>query len=55
MVTAVRNSRVSHRHLTRGLIDGTGNGAALTRSGKQLLALLTDDFPVVDAARPESR
>jgi hypothetical protein len=50
VVTAVRNSRVSHRHLTRGLIDGQGNGAALTRSGKQLLALLTDDFPTPVAA-----
>lgn len=53
VVTAVRNSRVSHRHLTRGLIDGQGNGAALTRSGKQLLALLTDDFPL--PAAPEAR
>jgi Peptidase family M23 len=46
VVTAVRNSRIGHRHLTRGLIDGQGNGAALTRSGKQLIALLTDDFPM---------
>jgi hypothetical protein len=46
VVTAVRNSKIGHRHLTRGLIDGQGNGAALTRSGKQLIALLTDDFPL---------
>jgi hypothetical protein len=52
VVTAVRNSRVGHRHLTRGLIDGQGNGAALTRSGKQLIALLTDDFPMPAAGAP---
>jgi hypothetical protein len=52
VVTAVRNSRVSHRYLTRGLIEGTGNGAALTRSGKQLVALLTDDFPMPPPAAP---
>ncbi|MCW1886641.1 M23 family metallopeptidase [Luteolibacter flavescens] len=46
VVTAVRDSRVNHRHLTRGLIDGQGDKAVLTRSGKQLLALLTDDFPI---------
>jgi hypothetical protein len=50
-VTAVRNSRIAHRHLTRGLIDGNGPSATLTRSGKQLLALLTDDFPKEAAAR----
>lgn len=50
-VTAVRNSRIAHRHLTRGLIDGNGPSATLTRSGKQLIALLTDDFPKEAAAR----
>jgi len=44
-VTAVRNSRIAHRHLTRNLIDGNGTNATLTRSGKQLIALLTDSFP----------
>jgi hypothetical protein len=52
IVSAVRDSKVSHRHLTRGLIDGTGNAANLTRSGKQLLALLMDDFPVVEEPAP---
>jgi len=46
IVSAVRNSRISHRHLTRGLIDGNGTNATLTRSGKQLIALLTDSFPM---------
>lgn len=45
-VTAVRPSTVPHRYLTRGLITGEGNHATLTPSGKQLVALLTDDFPV---------
>ncbi|MEK7954027.1 M23 family metallopeptidase [Luteolibacter soli] len=52
VVTAVRNSRVNHRYLTRGLIDGQGNGAALTASGKHLIALLTDDFPAQPATAP---
>ena len=46
VVSAVRNSRIPHRYLTRGLIDGNGNSATLTRSGKQLIALLTDNFPL---------
>ncbi|QJE95067.1 M23 family metallopeptidase [Luteolibacter luteus] len=50
-VTAVRSSRVSHRLLTRGLIDGkAGGNATLTRSGKQLIALLTDSFPTTPPA-----
>lgn len=50
LVTGVRNSRVGHGYLTRGLLTGSGNSAALTRSGKQLIALLTDDFPIPAAA-----
>lgn len=46
LITAVRNSEVPHRYLTRGLLTGTGPQAALTDSGKKLIALLTDDFPV---------
>lgn len=46
MVSAVRDSKISHRLLTRGLIDGKGTNATLTRSGKQLIALLTDSFPM---------
>ena len=43
----MRNSPIGHRYLTRGLIDGKGNTATLTKSGKQLVALLTDNFPQV--------
>ncbi len=45
-VTAVRPSTVPHRYLTRGLITGDGNHATLTQSGINLVALLTDDFPI---------
>ena len=46
VVTAVRPSTVPHRYLTRGLITGDGQHATLTESGKKLVALLTDDFPI---------
>jgi hypothetical protein len=54
VITAVRPSSTPHRYLTRSLVDGTGNRASLTRYGKQLVALLTDDFPVsvAQAAEP---
>ena len=46
LVTSVRPSNVPQRYLTRGLITGEGNQATLTRSGQQLVALITDDFPI---------
>lgn len=46
VVTAVKPSDIPHRLLTRGLITGQGNQATLTPGGKQLVALLTDDFPM---------
>ncbi|MGL4401733.1 MAG: M23 family metallopeptidase, partial [Luteolibacter sp.] len=46
VLTSVRPSTVPHRYLTRGLVTGEGNRAELTNSGKQLVSLLTDDFPV---------
>lgn len=45
VLTSVRPSTVPHRYLTRGLVTGEGNRAELTRSGLQLISLLTDDFP----------
>ncbi len=54
LVTAVRDSRIGHRHLTRNLIDGKGNTATLTRSGKQLVTLLMDDFPLPPAPAEQS-
>lgn len=44
-VTFVQNTPSRHRYHTRGLIDGTGTQASLTRNGLQLLALITGDFP----------
>lgn len=46
IVTAIRPSAIPHRYLTRNLLTGQENRASLTRSGTQLVALLTDDFPV---------
>ncbi|MDB6077978.1 MAG: Peptidase, partial [Akkermansiaceae bacterium] len=46
VVTSVRDSTIQHRFLTRGLIDGTGSTAVLTKGGKNLIALLTEDYPV---------
>jgi Peptidase family M23 len=50
IVTAVRDSTVRHRFLTRSLIDGQGATAELMSNGKKLLALMTDDFPKQAAA-----
>jgi murein DD-endopeptidase MepM/ murein hydrolase activator NlpD len=46
VLTSVRPSAVPHRYLTRGLVTGEGSRAELTNSGKQLVSLLTDDFPI---------
>ena len=46
LVTSVLPSSIPHRYLTRGLITGVGNQASLTKSGEQLVALITDQFPL---------
>lgn len=45
IVTYLRSSTIPQRYLTRGLINGEGTTASLTASGKQLVALLSGDFP----------
>ncbi|GAA5118802.1 M23 family metallopeptidase [Luteolibacter yonseiensis] len=45
VVTSVRPSTVPQRYMTRNLISGEGNKATLTNGGRQLVSLLTDDFP----------
>jgi hypothetical protein len=45
VITQIRPSSIPHRHLTRGLVTGEGNRASLTAAGKNLVALLMDDFP----------
>jgi murein DD-endopeptidase MepM/ murein hydrolase activator NlpD len=48
-VTAVRPSDIPHRYLTRNLLTGQENRASLTQSGKQLVSLLMEDFPISGA------
>jgi murein DD-endopeptidase MepM/ murein hydrolase activator NlpD len=44
-VTFVQNTASRHRYHTRGLLDGSGTQASLTRSGLSLLSLITGNFP----------
>lgn len=46
IITAILPSTIPHRYLTHNLVTGQDNHADLTQSGKQLVALITDDFPV---------
>ncbi len=46
VVTLVRPSTIPQRYLTRNLLNGQDNHATLTTSGRQLISLITDDFPV---------
>lgn len=46
VVTAVHPSTLPQRYLTRNLISGQDVHATLTSGGKQLITLITDDFPV---------
>lgn len=50
IVTYLRGSTIPQRYLTRGLITGEGATASLSGSGKQLVSLLTGDFPVATTA-----
>jgi hypothetical protein len=54
-VTAVRPSDIPHRYLTRNLITGQDNRASLTQSGKKLVALLMEDFPISGAQVMDAR
>jgi murein DD-endopeptidase MepM/ murein hydrolase activator NlpD len=51
-VTSVRASKVPHRYLTRGLVNGEGSNATLTPSGHNLVDLITDSFPAAPATPP---
>jgi hypothetical protein len=55
VVTAVRPSDIPHRYLTRNLITGEANRASLTLSGKRLVALLMEDFPITGAQAMDAR
>lgn len=47
-VSHIRPSEIPQRWLTRGLLTGEGNQASLSSGGKQLLALVMDDFPKIE-------
>lgn len=47
IVTWVKPSDVPHRYKTRGLLTGEGSHASLARDGKNLVDLLSGNFPVV--------
>jgi murein DD-endopeptidase MepM/ murein hydrolase activator NlpD len=55
LITSVLPSTIPHRYLTRNLVTGQGNRASLTQSGKQLVALITGDFPVAKEPVPSSK
>ena len=44
-VTAVKNSGVPHRYLTRDLLSGEGASATLSSGGQKLVVLISGDFP----------
>lgn len=46
IITSIRPSKIPHRYLTRNLVTGQDHSATLTTSGKHLVALLTEDFPI---------
>jgi murein DD-endopeptidase MepM/ murein hydrolase activator NlpD len=48
MVSHIRPSDIPQRWLTRGLLTGEGNQTSLSVGGKQLLALVMDDFPMIE-------
>jgi murein DD-endopeptidase MepM/ murein hydrolase activator NlpD len=59
VITEILPSTLPQRYLTRNLVTGQGKCATLTPSGRKLVALLTDDFPLpatatVPAADPKS-
>jgi murein DD-endopeptidase MepM/ murein hydrolase activator NlpD len=55
VVTSILPSTIPQRYLTRNLVNGQENRATLTASGKQLVALLTDDFqtPAITTTEPK--
>jgi len=50
LVTFIRPAAIPQHYLTRGLLTGQGETATLSKSGKQLVALASDDFPVAPPA-----
>lgn len=55
VVSRLRRSEVSHGLLTRGLLAGTGATATVSRQGRNLLSLVTGDFPAADRHTSQAR
>lgn len=45
IVTHLRPAEISQRWLTRGLLQGEGNKVSLSHGGRNMVALVMDDFP----------
>ncbi|WP_411825744.1 M23 family metallopeptidase [Luteolibacter sp. AS25] len=45
-LTHLRPSEIPQRYLTRGLLTGEGTDTTLSSGGKNMLALVLDDFPI---------
>ncbi len=48
VVTHLRPSKISQRWLTRGLLTGMGKDTTLSQGGRSMVALVMDDFPIVE-------
>lgn len=54
-IISIRPATIPHRYLTRSLVSGDGNQATLSSSGKQLVSLLTNNFPAAPAVLAPSK
>lgn len=52
IITSVRPSAIPQRYLTHNLVTGQDNRATLTQSGQQLVARITDHFPLAKGPAP---
>lgn len=52
-ITYLKSSTIPHQYLTRGLVKGEGSTGSLTASGRQLVSLVSDDFPAAPPEKPD--
>lgn len=52
IITSIRPSAIPQRYLTHNLVTGLDHHATLTQSGQQLVALITDAFPLAKGPAP---
>ncbi|BCU78976.1 M23 family metallopeptidase [Luteolibacter sp. LG18] len=55
IITYLTNASIPHQYLTRGLVKGDNGTGSLSASGKQLVALVSDDFPVAPPEKPDGK